>query len=535
MLQGSLVSSTKDMKIRSQADISRREMIANAVLVLAIAGILLGYNLSQWPVTWYDEGVTLQVSRNLAESGRYGILSSDGFRAHSPTITTGPTVSGPIALIFAATSAGLLQARIVMVGYALLSVLCLYLLALRLFDMRTAVIGSLLLISVGAASLEQSASFLGLGRMAMGEVPALALLLAGTLLWSVSLASDRLIQLIGAGLLWGLAVVTKTQSFFIVAGLLLTWAVYTLARRKPKARSFGVPLVTVLACAGSWLIFAYFGGGATPQAAVTGRVGTQLAVLQPGLVVKSIRVLLLTREIVWGLPALVYGLYVALSSRRPAQALPVLFLSSTCLIWLSWFVLGSVGWGRYAFTPIAIMSLFTAKLLVDLLGQLRLPFALARPDVGAEPAQGAGVRSVAVLMAVALMVAGPLQAVGRDIVMTRDDSPATFTRYLDEFLPAGTAIECFEPEIVFLSRGGLRFHQPPFPIESLAIRHTQLGVPYPDNGYSFREQEATYVVAGPFSKRTEVYDRDLQSGAASLVKSVGAYDLYEIRQIGGNN
>jgi hypothetical protein len=280
------------MKPYGHTENSRRQIIAYGVLVLAIAGILLSYNLSLWPVTWYDEGMTLQVSRNLVESGRYGILSSDGFRAHSPTITTGPTVSGPIALIFAVTSAGLVQARVVMVGYALLSVLCRYLLALRLFDIRTALLGSLLLISVGAASGEQSASFLGLGRMAMGEVPALALLLAGTLLWSISLANDRLIPLIGAGLLWGLAVVTKTQSVLIVAGLLLTWVVYALARRKPKARYFGVPLVAVLACAGFWLVFAYYTGGAAPQAGVASRIGTQLPILRPGLVLKSLRIVL---------------------------------------------------------------------------------------------------------------------------------------------------------------------------------------------------------------------------------------------------
>jgi hypothetical protein len=284
----------------------------------------------------------------------------------------------------------------------------------------------------------------------------------------------------------------------------------------------------VLACAGFWLVFAYYTGGAAPQAGVASRIGTQLPILRPGLVLKSLRIVLSTRETVWGLPALVYGLYIALTSRRAAQALPVLFLICTCLIWMSWFVLGSVGWGRYAFTPVAIMSLFTAKLLVDLVGHLRWPFASTSPDTGSESVQATQVRSVAVVIAVALMIVGPLQALGRDIVMLNDDSAAAFARYLDEHLAAGTTVESFEPEIVFLSEGGLRFHQPPYLIESLAIRHTQLGVPYPDNAYSVREQGAAYLVAGPFSKRTEIYNRDLRSGTASLVKSVGAYDLYEI-------
>ncbi len=54
--------------------------VTGAALVLAVSALLLGYNLTGWlKVTWYDEGITLQVARNLAESAKCRIASSDGF------------------------------------------------------------------------------------------------------------------------------------------------------------------------------------------------------------------------------------------------------------------------------------------------------------------------------------------------------------------------------------------------------------------------------------------------------------------------
>jgi hypothetical protein len=523
-----MTATTVKGKIQSRFEGSRLGAVLGAAVVLAICGVLLSYNLGCWPVTWYDEGRSCQAARNLAELGRYGIMSSDGFRPYTPHISTGPTVIVPIALLFRAAGTGLLQARIVMVGYAVLAVLCLYLLALRFFDAKAAVVASLLFISAGAASGDISASFLGLGRMVKGEVPALALLLAGALLWSWSLRRGGWISLVGVGLLWGLSIVTKGQCVFILPGLILTWVVAVLLGRDVRRRWFLVPLVLSLSCAGAWSVWQYWRSGGAQQAEVAGRVGSELFLLVPRLVVKSSRVLLSQREIVWGLPGVAYGLYLAVTSRRSEVALPLVFLISTCLIWLSWFIFGSIGWPRYAFPPIAMMTLLTGKLLVDLLTQSRWPFVSTRADALPDPAQSAAVRSVVVLLAIALMVSGSLQSLVRDIIVTRDNVPSDFAQYLDDSIPVGAVVECFEPEIVFLSRGAFQFHQPSLLVESLAIQHAQLGTPYPDGSYDFRQQGVGYVINGPFSKATQIYEQGLDSALVSLVVSVGPYDLYRV-------
>jgi hypothetical protein len=52
--------------------------------ILVVTFCLLIYQLPNWPVIWFDEGVYLQVSKNLAQLNQYGIASSDGFRPFDP-------------------------------------------------------------------------------------------------------------------------------------------------------------------------------------------------------------------------------------------------------------------------------------------------------------------------------------------------------------------------------------------------------------------------------------------------------------------
>jgi len=508
--------------------------VLGAVFVAAVALSFLCPALADWPGTWYDEGITLQVARNLVDLGRYGIQSPDGFRGYSPIVSTGPTVSVPIALVFAVGGLGLLQARIVMVIYALLSVLSMYVLAVRLFNVRAAVIGSLLLISVGATSGDTSASFLGLARMVMGEVPALAFILTGSLLWSKSIESRSKSLLISSGVLWGLAIVTKPQAVFLVGGCVLAWAVLGLTRRGYDPLDYLTPLLLSLLTAGMWLVWQHLGSVGVREAEVAERIGTQVTLLVPRLIIKSTRVLLSQPETVWGLPALFYGFYLALTSRHPAQAVPMLFLAGTSLTWLMWFVLGSVGWGRYVFPPFAIMAFFCGKLFADLIEESGWSFPRSAGVSLADLTEPSVIRGVGIFVAVTLMVVGPLQSVARDIIMTRSDSAAAFADDLDGTLRSGTVIECFEPEVVFLSRGGFEFHQPSLPVLNTAIQHVQLGLPYPDGHYDVGRHGAAYLIHGPFAKLTGLYDRELQSSGMSMVTSVDAYDLYEIRDTGGD-
>ena len=87
---------------------------------------LVFYNLTAYPVIWFDEGSHLHVPKTLVTYGEYADLSSEGFRYYGPTVGVGPTVMLPIALSFRLFGIGLLQARLVTVIYLLLAIPAFY-------------------------------------------------------------------------------------------------------------------------------------------------------------------------------------------------------------------------------------------------------------------------------------------------------------------------------------------------------------------------------------------------------------------------
>jgi len=506
-----------------------KSKVAGLALLLTGAALLLTYNLENWPVTWYDEGTTLQASKNLALLGRYGLLSSEGFRWFDPLISTGPTVIVPIALVFKLWGVGLFQARLVMVLYALATVLILFVLAHYLFGTRTAVAASLLFI---ATPNDLYANVIGLGRLVMGEVPALFFLGAGSLLWLRSVERGHLLKLIGSGVLLGMAIVTKQQNFLVLAALGFVWAIDWLRERQLGSRHLVIPLLVSLGCVLLWSGYqaAALGWSRGEQLGVLERLSLQATVGlgSPRLILRGIRVLAASGALIWGVPGLVYGLY--LSVRRETSALRIRFVLCLCLVWLVWFLFGSIGWLRYVFPALALMNIFTAKLLADLSGG----FAVSLPPVFRDSKQDVAevARRLAVTLALAFMILTPLQQQVLDIVRARDTTPFEFAKYLREAVPQGALIESFEPEIVFLTDH--TFHQPSLPVLNAAVRHVQFGLPYPPDVYDFEPYAPAYLINGVFGKYTDLYTKDLADGCCTLMGSIGAYDLYKINpQVSG--
>ena len=88
----------------------RADMLRTAVLGLAVAMLvfLALYNLTDYPLTWFDEGSHLHVPKTIVRFGEYADYSSEGFRYYGPTVGVGPTVMLPIAGVFRLFGIGLL-------------------------------------------------------------------------------------------------------------------------------------------------------------------------------------------------------------------------------------------------------------------------------------------------------------------------------------------------------------------------------------------------------------------------------------------
>ncbi|HEX5167297.1 MAG TPA: hypothetical protein VFV93_17955, partial [Thermomicrobiales bacterium] len=101
--------------------------VAGLNLDLAVAGVvllmlLLGFiRLDRYPAPWFDEGIHLQVAKNLVADGTYAARSADGTLDYAPAIGVGPTLLLPVAAAQQLFGTSLEASRTVPVLYLLLA------------------------------------------------------------------------------------------------------------------------------------------------------------------------------------------------------------------------------------------------------------------------------------------------------------------------------------------------------------------------------------------------------------------------------
>ena len=100
-------SDTAPANVNRQASAVWRSI--GMIMSVSVIAFLALYNLTTYPVTWFDEGLNLQVPKALVRFGEYAIYNNESFQYHG--VSTGPTVILPIAAAFWLFGIGLLQAR----------------------------------------------------------------------------------------------------------------------------------------------------------------------------------------------------------------------------------------------------------------------------------------------------------------------------------------------------------------------------------------------------------------------------------------
>lgn len=143
-----------------------RTKIIGLLLCILLAGSFASYKLTESPQTWFDEGIFLQIARNALTQHPYAIrVSPTELVPAGAVATVGFSVIESIRLSFQVFGIGLLQARIVMVLFILLSTIALYCFAYRAFGFKTALWSTLLFVT--------HAPVYGNGKNVLGEVPGL--------------------------------------------------------------------------------------------------------------------------------------------------------------------------------------------------------------------------------------------------------------------------------------------------------------------------------------------------------------------------
>jgi hypothetical protein len=479
------------------------------------------YNLSDYPTTWFDEGVHLHVPQTLVRYGEYADRSSDGFRYFGPTIGVGPTVMLPIAAVYKLFGIGLLQARIVMALFLLGAMYLFYRLARSLGGPLLAAVALVLLVSSPAVALLET------GRQVLGEVPGFFFLLAGLIVWFS--AWDRSWgHLTLAGLLFGAAAVTKYQNLILlVPTIALAAGANLLYYKTTRLRIFLWPGMVLGTVFGVWqlILVVYLGPQTSAEnfAALREATAGAAAVFSPDSMKRALRELLSFRSYGSALAlALPYGVFCALPRSRSGQRWGILLLF--VVVNLVWYAVASIGWPRYAFTGLALASLFVAKVFLDLLQWLALSARAATTRDDGHDGTTLGLRAALTVWGGFILITS-LAATLRPIVSPPENYPAAMSAFLDREVPKEAVIETWEQELGALTTHN--YHYPPARLLIVAVRHIWLHGPGPAEHYRPIETDRPpYVVVGGFGRWVGVYPTELLEKEYSLDARIGGYELY---------
>jgi len=509
------------------------DALARKVVLLLLLGLLFFlavYHLDEYPPVSFDEGIHLQVPKNLVLYGEYAVRENGVLRRFDSSVSTGPPLLVPIALAFRLSGIDLWNARFVTVMYLMLTAAVFYRLAERLYGPDVG------LLALGLAVASPGLGLLPLGRQVMGEVPALFFFLLGTLIWSRAVESRRPLSLVLAGVAMGMAMITKTiYALVLPVPWLLVWLADRWRYRRLSLACFLFPLAAGLASLGVWYVYGLVNLGLSIAEQRTLELATSagrsIFVFELKRALVSLKFLLGPNfYLALGIPGLAHSLYQRVKGGRSLLELQRLLPLVTAVVWLAWYVFGSVGWERYAFPALIVTALFVARLCLDLASRLVrfLQSRMGKRRKAAIPTvYGLGSVAVMALFCFFPFYRTSLYEEVTALVDADDDGLRGFAAYLTAHVPSDALIESWEWPVDFFTERTYR--HPPLSTLDLMVRHVFLGKPYSPDVYDFEQHPPDYLIDGPFSKWTGFYPRDYLDRECTLSTSVGEYDLYRVK------
>lgn len=484
------------------------------------------YNLTNYPLTWYDEGSHLHVPKTLVRFGVYADYSSEGFRYYGPTIGIGPTVLLPIAAVFKLFGIGLLQARFVMAVYLILAVAAYYQLAKIIGGSKIALIALLLLLSTRGVNIVE------VGRNVLGEVPALFFLVVGLAIWFSGWENPGPGRLFVVGLLFGLAMVTKYQFLIIlIPSLGLGWICNWLYYKTTGHKNFIIPGVIAVMIIALWQGYQiiYLGPSTVGENLRLFRAFTSgaAAVFSPDLIKRSINELLDFKT--YGgaiIPVLIFGGLISIPRNKQAQHWGMIFI--LIAVNLVWYVLASISWLRYAFPALAFLAIFVARFFSDLTDGYKLDSTIIKDTLkGNLSVLSPYALKLGLLIWLVLIIVLPFGLLVKDIFLPPYNSPEAVAQYLDENIPRQKLIETFEPELGFLTDHN--YHFPPQHYLLEAVKYIWTGGPPPSENYHFVETERPdYVIIGEFGRWVNMYPQEKLNGIYEKIVEIDKYEIYKL-------
>jgi Dolichyl-phosphate-mannose-protein mannosyltransferase len=478
-------------------------------LALALAAVLLCTNVATYPRPWIDEGYFSATAAALAFDGVYSPRIDSSVPQFHPSISTGPTVIVPVALVFKLFGVGLLPMRIVCAAIGMLVLVGIGLLSRRMSGARVAFV---MVVLVLAGTPDSYMSFVPMARQMIGEVTAIGLCLYGVWLMmrTRDLSGGTWWRFMIVGCTLGLAIVTKPQLVVAIPGAVaLTAILDTFYYNTLKPRSWA-SLVTGLGfTVVGWYAFqaALIGGNALTTYYLAEQDSLRVEVMTVNLrhMRRAVGSLWRGGFFFLGLPGVLYGLWLA--RQRTFESLCTALLLCIWGLWTLWMIGLSIGWSRYAFYSVLIPLFWSSHLLVALLQRWT------------------GWRRIALA---ALVSAGLLYSASHmvlNIFGEQDRSAELFASALDERVPEGSVIVSWEWELEMLTQQ--RFRYPPPTTWYAVVDYIQTDTMIPEDLIDLEQMRPDYVIEGPFSMWTGVFSEYLSIHAVRELE-VGSYVLYKV-------
>jgi 4-amino-4-deoxy-L-arabinose transferase-like glycosyltransferase len=498
-------------------------MVGNTSALVTLCAVLtlaLTWNLSAYPAPWFDEGHHIAAAATLARHGVYGAPQAGAIVPFDPAVLVGPPIILPVAASFAVFGVGVLQARIVMVLFALCAAWVLWRTARHLVGDRAALLAMAVVV---AGTPEPFASFVFMGRHMVGEVPALGFFLAGLLLLPAGRdegpASAWRLTL--SGLAFGAAMLTKGQLLFVGgAALGLAWVLDRVYYRQRPWFEVPVALAVGVGCVGAWQLIQYV-------ALDPAQFAEHTAVLRSGLTVQifafdpifwrnAAGALWRSGFLVWGAVGVVWA--VRRARVQDASGHAHARLAALALLGLCWFAMLSVGWARYALYPTVLLPIWTSDALLSWWDRFRR-------DGRATPAwrvAAVAVLAMALLWQARVWTAHVLAPPETGFVAMRD--------FVRREVPPDAMVESWEWE--FMAEPHPRFSRPGVDVMFEVTRYVMRQQPAPSDLYDPLARRPDYLLQGPFGGWTGIYRELIERPTTGVVAHFGSYRLYSLGDAG---
>lgn len=498
--------------------IRRKELLILSLVLLASWAFMISNRLTEVPPLWFDEGWTLARARTWVETGQYARLL-DGEPISAVGMGWNLPITVPIAASFSTLGIGVWQGRLPITIFAVASLLASWVLTRRIYGSSAAWWGLFVLLVL---PMEGGLNTLFIGKQALGEIPMIFYLIMGYL-FATSFFSGKSYSGLLAGIFWGLALDTKSQLFpFLFAAIVLPTIISFLRKQRKLTNRF---LVLALFSILSWgiirLITGYFEAGLP----LYGSPMRDLYSVTAFVLNLQVRLKALNYLVTFGWAVALGILYEAWYQKKAwlndyseektnlADSYVRMSLFVLMFCWGLWFVLLSIGWGRYFFPVYYLAAAPLGALLSNLF----------------RPRQRNELRIVWVLRltfgAIIVIYGMVFNFTSYQLDAQKGNADALeVANWINQNTPTTARIETYDSELLFLLDRSV--HYPPDQIQVELNKRTFLKENVTIN-YPSDILNVDYIVIGPYGRMWQLYDDFLLVAGYQKIKTFSGYEIYQ--------